>query len=428
MDKVPGSLQGPLAAIDTYSPIEPKVKGSAIKWRSSRGFKISLTLDPEEADVELVIGGDPDLTFWNFEYPAPFYLDTPGADLVLPYREGMLLPVHKDTDKKFPNVTTNYWIGVVDLEKGFGCMTILDTFADANLAKRNVMDANGAPLLAYGVEWQPELKRLGYPRKLVFHFTDKGGYVPMAKRYRQWAKDAGYFRSLEAKASELPDVRNLVGAVDIYLTKTMDLTAFGEYLKSLGIDRALIGAGAKSVSETLAPEDKDIGPHIKNLIADGFVISYYDIYTDLPEPGHWWDGSPRFKPFKYPEDVILDWKGDRQKGWWELTDKDVVYNCSVVCSVKRLEALKNYMPEHIKWFPGNSHFIDCETKVLLYECYDKTHPTTRRGDISDRLEMIRYLVKDHKKILGSEGGQVWALEKRALCRRHHECDPWLGRH
>ncbi len=47
-------------------------------------------------------------------------------------------------------------------------------------------------------------------------FWSGGGYVAMAKRYREYAKQTGLFKTLEEKRKSIPAVDLLVGAVNIW--------------------------------------------------------------------------------------------------------------------------------------------------------------------------------------------------------------------
>jgi hypothetical protein len=48
------------------------------------------------------------------------------------------------------------------------------------------------------------------------NFFDKGGYVAQAKCYREYAKKAGLFKTLEQKKAENPNVDLLIGAANIW--------------------------------------------------------------------------------------------------------------------------------------------------------------------------------------------------------------------
>jgi len=243
--------------------------------------------------------------------------------------------------------------------------------------------------------------------------------VAQAKRYREWAQDNGHFKTLAEKAQDNPEVEKLKGAVDIYIAggALADLGDFATMLKSMGIDRAVINAMAKSggaADPDALPEDMNMADAIDEAIREGFIISYYDIYTDLPpmEPEYPWYNSPTYSCYSYPEDTIKDaWGGGEPvEGWYTVYDDEgQAYTCSVVTPQRRLSALKDFMPTHLQIYPSNAHFLDCEAKAWLFEDWDSNHPVDRRDDLNLRSQMLSYLSDDLGLIAGSEGGVFWAV-------------------
>ena len=62
-----------------------------------------------------------------------------------------------------------------------------------------------------GPRWRESLGQLRYPRSCRMCFFDKGNYVDLAKRYRQYAIDNGLFVSLDEKIARQPRVKELIG-------------------------------------------------------------------------------------------------------------------------------------------------------------------------------------------------------------------------
>ncbi len=62
-----------------------------------------------------------------------------------------------------------------------------------------------------GPRWRASLGRFSYPRSCRMCFFEKGNYVDMAKRYRQYAIDRGIFISLKEKIAQRPVVGDLIG-------------------------------------------------------------------------------------------------------------------------------------------------------------------------------------------------------------------------
>ena len=62
-----------------------------------------------------------------------------------------------------------------------------------------------------GPSWRAQLGHFGYLRRLRMEFLPKGNYVDLAKRYRQYAIDAGLWVSLKDKIAARPIVASLIG-------------------------------------------------------------------------------------------------------------------------------------------------------------------------------------------------------------------------
>jgi hypothetical protein len=62
-----------------------------------------------------------------------------------------------------------------------------------------------------GPSWREQLGHFRYPRRLRMVLLPKGNYVDLAKPYRQYAIDAGWFVSLKDKIAQRPIVGNRIG-------------------------------------------------------------------------------------------------------------------------------------------------------------------------------------------------------------------------
>ena len=121
-----------------------------------------------------------------------------------------------------------------------------------------------------GQEWQPQKGRFGPERVIRYVVLDRGGYVAMAKRYREYAKKTGLFKTLAEKRSALPAVDLLVGAVNVWCWDA-DAPAICRDMQSHGIRRILW-------SNQRPPGD------LKALNDLGVLTSRYDIYQDAMNP------------------------------------------------------------------------------------------------------------------------------------------------
>ncbi|ANH82215.1 hypothetical protein A8C56_15710 [Niabella ginsenosidivorans] len=106
------------------------------------------------------------------------------------------------------NVIESWSMSWWGFQKGAAAMmVIVETPDDA--AYQFHHPAGGPTVI--GPRWQESLGKLRYPRTARFCFFDKGNYVSMAKRYRQYAIESGLFVPLKNKVAIQPEVGALIG-------------------------------------------------------------------------------------------------------------------------------------------------------------------------------------------------------------------------
>ena len=181
---------------------------------ATRGvFRCRIRLDGEWLDMELL---DIDASLPTLTFPPPIVSDS----LVLPIAEGAWLRKPLERRKFYPVYSANSmrWIGGLkhdacgdDANRGNqpGWIAIFaEGEADAGymVARKTV-----SPV------WRKTLGKWGGPKRLRYTFTSSGGYVALAKIFRQWVMEKRIFTSLRHKASKCPALNNLAGAREVYL-------------------------------------------------------------------------------------------------------------------------------------------------------------------------------------------------------------------
>lgn len=359
-----------------------------------QSLTMRVTLPPKGADVECEISGDFDVMFKELSLPAPFVLDDPEGVLVIPQNAGLLFRVDElEWDgKTLGGFMSMPWFGQTDLATGQGYVCVFETPDDVLYRGRKVKGAERA-VLSVQPCFQPQKGTLGYPRKLLYHFADRGGYVALAKRYRAYAKTRGLVKTLEEKRKERPSIDQMVGAVNIYCDSFQNV----EELKKLGIERAMLSGFSKD--------------NVRTINGMGYLTSHYDIYTDLYEPGSSAAQWERCEGFAFPQDVIKKADGSSQVGWCPFTDKKtgIKHPSYVICWTCGLRTLREKMPKRLAESPFTAYFLDCVTATGLYECYDPAHPLTRTTDRETRVRQLDYLTRELGLVAGSEQGRDWAV-------------------
>ncbi|MBO4527498.1 MAG: hypothetical protein J5743_07725, partial [Victivallales bacterium] len=140
-----------------------------------------------------------------------FILATANAALVVAdYSDGHIYPLDQEPFLKRTLEAQQLdipFIGIVDGPKGRGYSLILDHPDDA-VIKMNRVESNNTVTHVPQLIWRPRAGGVfgGERREYRFHFINAGGYVKLAKRWRDIYRQKGYLISLYEKAKVNPNV------------------------------------------------------------------------------------------------------------------------------------------------------------------------------------------------------------------------------
>jgi hypothetical protein len=362
----------------------------------------TVQLDPDrpEAVVEISAGDGkppwPDMTR-PLEFPAAFVTEK-GQLLIMPVNEGICYPVD---DQSLPSMhyilygghgLCMAWYGQVQGEEGL--MTLVETPDDASV---RVPRVDG--LLRLVPIWEPQMGKFGPPRRLRWVLFDRGGYVAMCKRYRQYAQQIGLLKTLAEKRKENPNVDLLVGAVNVWCWEK-DPVAICRQLQAAGIQRILWSRGGSPDELTQLNQ------------LPGVLTSRYDIYQDVMDPANF----PKLRGVHrdwttpaWPKDLMLDRNGDWVRGWRVRGKDGQWYPCGVLCDRQAIPYAQQRIPEELKTHPYRCRFIDTTTATPWRECYHPDHPMTRSESRQWKMRLLEYVSKDCKLVTGSETGHDAAV-------------------
>jgi len=351
--------------------------------------------DPEKPEFTITLSGKGEMPR-AVRLPPPFRTRN-GDFLIMPVNEGIAYPVDDRTLKPMwyhlygGHGLCMAWYGVTNGGSGF--MTMVETPNDAAVA---VPRRKG--LLCLAPEWLPQKRRFGYPRRLRYVLFDRGGYVAMAKRYRQRSKRTGLFKTLSDKRKENPSVDLLVGAVNVWCWD-MDPAAVCLEMQSLGIKRILWSH--RSNPRTL-----------KRLNAMNVLTSRYDIYQDVMNPANF----PKLRGVHsdwtteaWAKDIIIDADGDWVRGWRVKGKDGKWYPCGIICDKRAVAYARRRIPPELETHPYRCRFIDTTTAAPWHECYSSDHPMTRSESRKWKMKLLAFVSRECRLVTGSETGHEAAV-------------------
>lgn len=350
--------------------------------------------------------------------------------VVVPVREGLLIPADSGLNFNHRFDTYSYegchmtMLGVV--KRGAAALaTWTDPYvaAEVRSSVTNIASPNAQQVLSVSLGLRQSAKRF------QVHLLGKGGYVDIAKAYREVAREKGLLVTWDEKLKGHPDRAKYFGASNYKLWSmlsrsmnedssveksvkvnwTFDQAAqVAEHLKhDLKLDKVLfilggwIHRGYDNQHPDILPTAPECGgdsafsnacQRIREL---GYVLSLHDNYQDIYRDAPSWS-----------EDYInKNSDGSLTKGGhWA---GGVAY---ITCAQKALELAQR--PQNliaVKQLSGaDSYFIDTTYAAGLYECFDPSHPMTRADDLRWKQALSDY-ARDVFGSFGSECGREWAV-------------------
>ena len=282
--------------------------------------------------------------------------------------------------------------------------------------------------------WLSSQGSFNYSRTLTYRFIENPTIGSLAKIYRKYAIEKGFFVSLKDKIAKNPNIKKLIGGPDIktFMTSarydnpngwtwssvvgdghykcTMPFSYLGEIaakLKAGGVTGGYMNVAGWTTSgydinrpiDTL-PLNADAGGEeafkaaAKVVKEAGMLLGVHDNYRnfDLTSPS-------------YDATII---------------DKDPNGNCVLgftsdggpshqICTSQMLPLLKRTAEYMAKTIGVEAYFLDTTASIAPYECYDPNHPMSRTDDINFRNGLFKYLGEELGLVVGSEVGTAWSV-------------------
>jgi hypothetical protein len=369
---------------------------AALGWTDKRPttVRVSLRLAGQAGDLAVEADvADRSAAIKPFVFLDPLVTDSAEAALVVAdYSNGHLYPANTNKPVRAYFSLSRMdmpWIGVCDTARGTGYMILVETSDDGSLACPS-FKAAGRDFSAPEIHWGPSKGTFAYPRKLIYHFVPRGGYVAMAKRYRAYALQQGLIVPLAEKAKKNPNLVRLFGAPDVWGDASL---RFAREAKAAGVDKMLIH-GRSSPDEMKAINDL------------GYLTSEYDNYTDALPLGT--NATPDSSHDRIPENVALKADGQRMTAWLTF-DKKVQYMKR--CPARWTDTAKQVVPKLLGTHPYLGRFVDVTTAEDLYECYDPNHLLTRGQKRQCGVDLLAFM-RSQNLVVGGEHGIWWGVPQQ----------------
>jgi hypothetical protein len=356
--------------------------------------------------------------------------DTDGGYMVVPVREGLLVPA--DSGLAFSHRFDTFAYEGCHMEMtgivkngATALLTWHDPYVAAELISvlTNTVAAPAKQVVANSLVLRQSAK------SFRIQFGGRGDYMTLAKAYREVAKAKGWLVTWEEKLKRRPQAAKLFGAINFKLWSTLsrqmndestqeisarvswtfdEAAQVAEHLKhDLKLDRVLfiIGGWIRRGYDNQHPDIlpaapecggnqglSDCAQRVRRL---GYLFCLHDNYQDIYRDSPSWD-----------ENLIMK----NPDGSLALGGKWAGGRAYLTCSQKAVELAKRpqNLPAVKKLTDADVYFIDTTYAAGLCECFDKNHPLTRWDDMKWKQAISDY-AREVFGLFASECGREWAI-------------------
>ena len=360
-------------------------------------------------DVEFVFafpGGGP----WRqAAYPYVFARDGAEVTNLYPHGEGMLVPVRKSDpdwlaipDGDLYGGVHSYLmcLGLVDMASGEGLLTLLPDI-EATLVRWRDVPQNGQTIVAPQYVCQTNKGVFDRLWRMSFCFSDSGGYVALAQRYREFFAAAGLRKTLQEKAAINPAVAEIASAPIFWAAarRPKEASEMADVLKAAGVDRCLFAMCNVPWRKPDEPEyQQEMADAIRHIHSLGYHVYRYDQYRDAFEPNPGKPHSHQINTNAWPDKIVRRPDGQMIAAFGP--------GSGVICSRFFLPLAREAFDREFGEFDYSAWFLDCLGSVGFNaeaECYDPAHPCDRY-DTRRQRESLLAEVNRRGKLAGTECG------------------------
>jgi hypothetical protein len=372
-------------------------------------FRLSVKLHATRPDLEFTFAFAGQGQWRQAAYPYVFARDGAGVRNLYPHGEGMLVPVRKSDpdwlalpDGDLYGGVHSYLmcLGLVDEPTGQGLLTLLPDF-EATLVHWRDVPVDGQTIVAPQYICRSNRETFDRPWRMTFSFSDQGGYVALAKRYREFFAAAGLHKTLREKAAVNPAVADIAGAPIFWAAARLPKEAsnMADVLKATGVDRCLFAMCNVPWRKPDEPEyQKEMAAAIHHVRSLGYQVYRYDQYRDAFEPDPTKPHSHQINTNAWPDKIVRRPDGSMVAAFGP--------GSGVICSRFFMPLAREAFDREFGEFEYSAWFLDCLGSVGFNaesECYASSHPCDRY-DTRRQREALLAEVNRRGKLAGTECG------------------------
>lgn len=407
------ALRQRVVAVDATQRTFQLECGMAGTTRDHKGatalFRITAQLDAEKPVLELTFQSADGGGWRQAAYPYAFVCAEAETYNLFPHAEGLLVPVRR-TDPtwiKLPDDSLYGGVhaylaclGLVNLRSGIGLLSIFPNVESTHIRWRDV-PTNEGPAVVPQVLWTANKYHFDRPYKVIYHYSDQGGYVSLARNYRAWFAATGLRKTLKQKLVESPALDKIAGAPIFWAVtarSTAELREMADILKNQGIDRCLF-AVSRIYSELAHNQDQqDLVETLRYINSLGYVTYRYDQYRDAFQFDPTGKAPHQINTKAWPE-MIVRTEEQRMVQAFGPTS-------GVICSKFFLPLATKNLDYEFSTFPYGAWFLDCLGSVSFNaeaECWHPGHPCDAFDTRRER-EALMKLANHHGILTATECG------------------------
>ncbi|MEI6238984.1 MAG: glycoside hydrolase [Planctomycetia bacterium] len=411
------SLQHRLVSLDAKERVltlECGLAGISADGKSGLiSARVSMKLHPTQPDVEVSIEPTKSGTWRQAAYPYAFACDGERVSNLFPHGEGMLVPVRKNDpdwialpDGALYGGVHSYLmcLGLVDESTGEGLLTLAPDIEATNLRWREVLKTDQTIVVPQVIDVANK-GVFDRPLQMTFCFSNAGGYVALASRYREFFAQQGLHTTLVEKAAANPALATIAGAPIVWAaSRSPEQTRqMADTLAANGVSRCLFGiieVGGPKPGPEYRTEMAATVKHVRGL---GYQVYQYDQYRDAfkldPTKGHHF----QLNTDAWPDMIVRRENGSMISAFGPES--------GVVCSDFFLPLARKHFDDTFNDFDYSAWFLDCLGSVGFNaeaECHAPGHPCDRYDTRRERIALLAE-VNRRGKLASTECGIDYLL-------------------